>query len=387
MANKRFSILLICSWYPSDENPGYGSFVEEQVLALLNKGHSVKVVKPSIEGSFYQGIGWKKRWRKYRQNEVEVLEVKLKPILPGFRPWTLHKLSKYTLKILTNEYQSEYDIIHSHAIFDAGIVSKYLSDKMELPWIHTEHATQLIYNYNSLSLAEKTIANGVMKSANRFLFVSTFFKDEVQKMYGLLNYPSHFVLGNMLAPEFTIGRFQMKKKYTAISIQSMTEVKQPQLLLLAWKDFYSKHPESNLLFIGKGPLEIEIQNYAKELGIFSSITFSTYASRKLIKTHLNESMFYISSSAKETFGLSVAEALSQGLPVVCIKNGGSEGFINSKNGILTENSAEALAQGIELLFKEYDSFNFDEISNDICNQFNENEIMRLLELHYDDLVL
>ena len=93
-------------------------------------------------------------------------------------------------------------------------------------------------------------------------------------------------------------------------------------------------------------------------------------SREKISYFLNISNFFISTSLHETFGVSIIEAMSCGLPVISTFSGGPESIIinnnNFKNGFLCEMSEENIKQS---MIDIYDS-NFDR--NKIRNKIKEN---------------
>ena len=96
---------------------------------------------------------------------------------------------------------------------------------------------------------------------------------------------------------------------------------------------------------------------------------------------------FVLPSRYETFGVVYIEAMACGKPVIAVKNGGPDDFVNDFNGILIESEdIEALADAmnyIALNYKHYDSY---EISGYVRNQFSEETIAKKLETVYKEIL-
>ena len=65
-----------------------------------------------------------------------------------------------------------------------------------------------------------------------------------------------------------------------------------------------------------------------------NITFMGIRSHKEVLERYSAYSLLLSTSCSETFGLSVAEAISHGTPVVCTDSGGVRDFVEATNGII-----------------------------------------------------
>lgn len=373
-------ILVVTSWFPSKSQPYLGSFVWDHVCALKKNGIEVEVLKVYISGTFISKFGWNKQNEVLINEGVKVHSVSLKPFLPGFRTWTLSKLSQFAADSMNNGF--DFDVIHSHAVFEGGWVAKSLAKRFNIPWVHTEHASQFIYGMDKLSLADKARAFSVMDGANSLVFVSEFQRKKVIQNLGLSSDKSK-VIPNLLPSEFLVKNQVETKPYTAITIQSWVEVKQPQFLLEAWKNAFEIQPEIRLLWIGAGPLKVELMSKFKDEPFLNGIQFIDYASRSEVVNYLNQSSFYVSSSASETFGLSILEALSQGLPVLAVDNGSVGDLVKSGFGKITPNDVSLFQEALQEMVLNSTEYSIDR--QVIHDRFSETAIVKVWAEEYTNL--
>ena len=136
-------ILVIPSWYKSDQYPFMGSFFEEQARALIKAGHQVSIFFPSI----YPISAIFKDKPKYQENWDDNGLTTYATVVQGIVPRSL-KFNNFYLKKgsdkLFRKYMKDHgkpDIIHAHSIFDGGVVGEFLSKKYQIPLVNTEHLT------------------------------------------------------------------------------------------------------------------------------------------------------------------------------------------------------------------------------------------------------
>jgi glycosyltransferase involved in cell wall biosynthesis len=351
---------------------------------LREHGFEVEVLKVYIRGNFFSQWGWAKKNEVVTYQGIKVYDVSLKPLLPGLRTWTLSKLSRFAAEVL-ERHVKDVEIIHSHAVFQGGWAAKFLSKQFAIPWVHSEHASQLVYGIESLSLADKARAFSVLDSADALFFVSAFQKQKVSEYFSLKPDKAK-VIPNMLSPLFANSTLALEKKYTALTIQSWVEVKQPQLLLEAWSLFIQINPGARLLWVGSGPLKAKLISEIKDTSLFKSIDFVDYASRQEVLDYLNQACFYISSSASETFGIAIMESLSQGLPVVAINNGSVEEILIEPHGIITENDANSLFEAILEMSSTWNNYSAAALRADILKRYGSDAILEMWVKEYQNLI-
>jgi glycosyltransferase involved in cell wall biosynthesis len=89
-------------------------------------------------------------------------------------------------------------------------------------------------------------------------------------------------------------------------------------MLLTFKEYKTKFPESSLTILGAGPLESELKQFAKTLGISASVQFLGRSSQ--IFDFLGKLDAFILTSKYEGFGMVLLEAMDAGVPIIASDN-------------------------------------------------------------------
>ena len=107
-------------------------------------------------------------------------------------------------------------------------------------------------------------------------------------------------------------------------------------------------------FLGKGPDLEKLQHQVANLGESNTITFLGYDTNPY--KYVAKSDLFVCCSLSEGFSTAVTEALIVGTPVCTVEVSGMKEMLGENNewGIVTENSEEALYQGIKLLLDSPD---------------------------------
>ena len=121
-------------------------------------------------------------------------------------------------------------------------------------------------------------------------------------------------------------------------------------LLQAIPAILQKHPQTRFVFAGHGELD-NARNQAARLGIASSVSLLGWTGEaEMERLYRNASIFCL-PSRNEGVPMSVLEAMSHGVPVVCTPVGGLPEFIaHGRNGLLTSvGDPHSIAENILLL--------------------------------------
>ena len=144
-------------------------------------------------------------------------------------------------------------------------------------------------------------------------------------------------------------RADLKKRYglgeapVALFFGGLKARKNLFLLLDVWKAVAAAEPEARLLVAGGGPLLDVLRRRAAALGIGGRVAFTGYVPEAEKADHYNLGDVFFFPSAMEGFGLSVAEAMASGLPVVASNRGSiPELVVDGEGGFVCDPAAPAL---------------------------------------------
>ncbi len=378
LLNKKPTVLIISSWYPSPEDVTNGSFVHEQVKMLKKRGHEVVVVKPNLNGSFSDTIKGKKiKSKVYSFEGVGVYEVGVNVYFPKLKSVYYNILRKKVEKTIV-EQQLNFDIIHSHSLLSAGVIAANISTIFSKPLIHTEHTSALVFSPNEFDAIDRQAIHRLINIAKNIFFVSSFsleksliFKDAISTKISVLH--------NVVDDSF----FELQtseKNNSIVVIGDFGERKNQLFLLDVWKELQKKNIVAGikLLFIGNG---FESTEFIEKSEGIKNIEVKNRLNRDEILTEISTSQLLLSSSLIETFGLTIAEALALGVPVVVTNSGGPKDIVEEGDGFIVDFDKMSFLEKVEEVLKG----NHDEatIIRERCkSKFSENVIyLKLVEAY------
>ena len=377
-------ILVITSWYKTDEDPlSAAPFIEDQARTLLEAGHKVGVLHLNWSGSFLARVRSRPKLSYVEDKKLPTYHLNLDNVVPASNKINFIYFCKRA-RTTFNSYCKSFgkpDILHAHCVFIGGVVSNHLSKKFDIPFVVTEHSSELIirppegYLYNQV---REVIAN-----ARKWVTVSHFLGKEFQSNYRLTN-DSLQVIPNVVHEQFfKKSKLPEATPFTWICIGLLAEVKNHTMLLNAFHLLHKKRPECKLVIVGDGALREKLVSLSRELKIGEKVHFTGFKNRSEVKALLDNSHALVSSSKLETFGVAIAEALAGGRPVVATDSGGPSEFITKNEGInVKKHTAEQLSQAMEQLMINYHTYDTNNISNTCKHLFTKEVILpQLMEMY------
>ncbi len=356
----KIKILIIPSWYPTKDSPYSGIFFKVQT-ELMRPQYDMRILAGNAH--YY---GKKTALQYITHPKVKSLEgyfIETEGLIPfQYKQLTIKSFNnclldgaKAYLKALM-DYISlnnwKPDLIHAHDTFWGGYYARYISNKLNIPFIITHHNPLIFTQYTPL---QETILKETIEAANILLCVSNF--DKRTFLISGYNVDPIFV-GNFIDEDkFTLKAYlEPTKKFNLLTVGVASKRKDFPTLLKALQILVHQYGQRDILLtlsipehFADGISVSELKALTCELKINEYCRFVSNLSLQELVHEYQKADLFISSSYFETFGVAVCEAMSCGTPVVAVNNGGIDDIINSNNGIRVsigdyENMADVILQ-------------------------------------------
>ncbi len=143
-----------------------------------------------------------------------------------------------------------------------------------------------------------------------------------------------------------------KRSQIVVCVSRLNYEKGIDVLLQAWHLVHEQIEQAQLIIVGNGDLQIQLEHMAKALGITDSVEFAGL--RSDIPTQLRRGGLAVLPSRCEGMPNALLEAMACGLPCVATRVSGSEDIIqHGINGLLVESEDyQGLAQALLTLLRD-----------------------------------
>lgn len=144
-----------------------------------------------------------------------------------------------------------------------------------------------------------------------------------------------------------------------------------------------KVPSATLTLIGVGPDEQQLHELAGRLGVADAVEFAGYLPHERISSALHGCTALVFPSLHDSGGFVVLEALTEGLPAICLDLGGPGAIVNSSCGIIVSTADANEAQIITRIADAMISLG--SVSDTEFGRFSKGAIARANELSWAEL--
>lgn len=388
-------VLFVTSYYPSREAPITGIFFHDQARALHKAGHKVGVlVTPRLNVSLAH----------YRRSglahlEATTLESDYFTEFPVYRMhwgWFPRPLPPVVVALLGAaggrafaRYVREQglpDVIHGHNIFYGGSLAAQLSAKSGVPAVITEYSSSylegLIVFPGQPAIIRRALraskANMVCGSA-LIPYLQAYVPEQQFETLGCIVDTDFFAP----APEPPPAQSPGQPFRFLVIAQLKERRKRFDLLLQAFARAFAGRGDVILQIRGHGPLRPELDKQIAELGLGAQVQFLPIMTKDELRDLIRSANSLVSSSDIETFGVSVAESIACGRPVVSTISGGPEDFVTERSGLLVPaGSADAFSAALAQMVSGYGRYQPDEVRRDVSERYSEPIYVGKLEAIY-----
>jgi glycosyltransferase involved in cell wall biosynthesis len=356
-------VLTVPSWYPSDEHPTAGIFIQQQVRGLAGqcdagvlyvraatvaaasavaREDGVTVVRACLAAHRVSGS----RIGRMRAAVANLLNASVRYRRAGLAAF----------EALRAEWGMP-DIVHVQALWPAGIIARAIKRRYGIPYVVTEHSEEysaasdrrLVKTPGMVPLVLRPLARG----AARTIAVSRILADRLVEL-GLARDP--VVIPNVV-PVSPPSPLPLEVPHAIAHVSVMGPAKNLPGLLQAVAMLRARRGDFVLRLVGDGECRADAETLAASLGLGGTVEFSGRRSADEVRVILGDSAFAVVSSLHETFSVVAAEALMCGRPVLSTRCGGPEEYLTPEVGHLVEaGSADALADGLDWMLDHYRDF-------------------------------
>ena len=263
----------------------------------------------------------------------------------------IHTLPQYNKKGLNNYFRIRYMIKLIKEIGDCIVIpfTRYpciisvIAGKLgKVPVIISERGDP----YQYMDGMKNKVTSIILNSADGCVFqtrgAQKAYKEKLQKKSVII--PNPIFLNEQIEP-----LPQSERDKTIVSVGRFeNRQKRYDLMLEAFKIFYSRHSQYRLIIYGKGPDEEQIRRWAQETGVGNAIEFmglTQHACRDI-----NSNGIFLITSDYEGIPNVLLEAMAVGMPVVstdCSPGGAALLIHDHENGLLVPaGDPEAIANAL-----------------------------------------
>ncbi len=382
-SKKKTSILVLPRWYPNKTDIQLGVFIQRQV-ALMQDEFQMQVV-------YAQAISdMKQDYEMVSSTENGFAEhiIYFKSGQGLFKKLINLKRYKKAQQMGLKKVVRTVDLCHIHVPYRPALLAVELHKK-GIPFLVTEHwSGHLNGNYQRKNVLDRILYKRVLKKAKKISTVSQALQKAFQKNTGFKSQ----VIPNIIESAAKIEK-STSDKINFLSVGDFhNETKNFSGLLHAFKVVNKIHPQTRLTLVGGGPDYDMIVNLAKDLNFEENIvSFTNRQNHEFVLNAMQKADIYVCNSRFETFGMTVAEALLCGKPVVATKCGGPEEFLSEKNSILvspspTENRSEhqELTEAMLRMATSYQGYDAEAISAELESKFRADAVKEKWRSFYAD---
>lgn len=384
----RRKVLFVPSWYPAENDPVSGVFIQEQAVALA-KDYDVAVLIPGL-------AAWRNlanprssdRTSKVNQEGLPVYREFARPLIPHGPEISAYqaflRAADKGFRRLLSEWGSP-DVIHTHVVLPAGWTAMRLGKRYSVPVVLTEHSSPFSMHLGT-KLSQRLVRD-TLTQVDRLIAISPALAEQLLTFEPELNVA---VVGEAVKTDFFVpgngdSTQPLNKRFFAAA--RLAEQKGLSHLIEAVQLLAQRGLNSFELVIGgDGPDRLKLEQLAKSLGVSERCRFLGALDREQVKQGMQRCDVFVLSSLHETFGVVVGEAMACGKPVIATRCGGPEFVVTEETGILVKvGSAEALAEAMSDFITGRVNFDPVKVRESVVSRFGPTAFVRNISRVYDEL--
>lgn len=296
-----------------------------------------------------------------------------------------HKQKKIQRSIEATVRLNEFELIHSHTLFNGGWATYQLHKKYGIPYVVSVRNTDL--NVFLKIPLFKRVARTILTHASGILFLSAAYQKKLltmcfsEKERQAIADKSD-VIPNGLEPFWLQNRFCAKETVhnplELLCVGKVDKNKNMETTLSVVEKLNAESISTHLTVIGQ-VLDETVKNL---LDSAKNVTVIPYLTKEALIQYYRDADIFVMPSYQETFGRVYAEAMTQGVPVVYTRGQGfdgifEEGFVGYS---VKADDVEEIVASVKKILNQYQDISKHCVEN--CTIFNWEDIAKRLESLY-----
>ncbi len=325
-------ILHITNWYPNYENAFEALFVREHFESLAPHFRKNDLCHVQIRE---QSTKFTLRHKMAPGSERHFLIA-----IPFKVPTRMIEFGTFLMVwyvLWRTRASYRYDLLNLHIAYPFGAYFKTLKRLFRKPICITEHWSAYHFDFH---LPRASRGHGRLRrlfSHNiPVIAVSRALVSDIERFAGRNDFHSYVVPNVVDATIFNKTASPPTGRIIFFTVNFWRALKRPLIMLEAFSNFVSNHPESMLVIGGYGPMWEDMQQFVRDRGLTGNVEFLGRLQREEVAKNMLEATAFIHTSSYETFSVVTAEALLCGTPVIVPHLPAIAEFVDESNGILVE---------------------------------------------------
>ncbi|MBR3993440.1 MAG: glycosyltransferase family 4 protein [Anaerotignum sp.] len=322
---------------------GVATSIRTLATALEARGHNVYILTPS-DPRCYEGYD---TLHVHRLPSIPVRFVRDYRAGYVFSPFLAKKIIDLDL-----------DIIHTQTEFCLGALGRFISTTQGIPLIHTYHTMyeDYVHYIGGGHIISKEMArdfSGIYCNSATAVIAPTRKTEQLLKSYGVTK-PISVIPTGINTSNFRKDKFSPEEILelratlgleadtpVIISIGRIAKEKSIDVVIAALPKLIEKLPDLKMVIVGEGNEIENLGKFAESIGVGDHVMFTGGKPWDEIGKYYQLGNVFCSASVSETQGLTFAEAMAAGVPVVAKKDECIENIItDNETGMLFESDEE-----------------------------------------------
>lgn len=336
------NILYITSVFPSPQKRMGGCFITRRLQHIRNFGSFTILAvyyRPIGAARFLRGLVGRLSPSLPSEYETSGITYKYYPIdVSIIEDFTGNKLKRFVIDHMVSILSGKnFDIIHAHYVYPAGVVGVCLKNRMEIPLVTTTHGSDINVDVNKRSHIKTSTLEALTKS-DRTIFVSNALKN-VAINIGFNGKHSSVIPNGVDCNRFRpLNKIESKTRLRINGlcvgfVGNLLPIKRAEKLPEIFEKIVEQ-VDAGFMVVGDGPQRDMIEAKCKKRGL--RVIFYGSVPIDEVPRYINAMDVMILPSRNEGWPCVVLEAQACGLPVVGSDNGGTSEAIGDGGIVVKE---------------------------------------------------